>query len=127
MRSLITGGMGFIGSHLAEVLLERGDEVTLLDNLSTGTLHNIAGIKDHPRCRHIVGSVDDQALVQKLVAQADVVFHLAAAVGVRLVVHSPVGTIETNVHGTETVLRAAAPLARKVLIASTSEVYGKSS
>jgi UDP-glucose 4-epimerase len=126
MRVLITGGAGFIGSHLAEALLSRGDEVAVLDNLSTGRLENIAHLAVWPGFSHTVGSVTNERLVAGLIDQCDVVFHLAAAVGVRLVVSAPVHTIETNVHGTETVLRQAARGRKLVVVASTSEVYGKS-
>ncbi len=126
MKALITGGAGFVGSHLAEALLERGDEVMVLDNLSTGSIENIAALKPLPRFRCVVGSVTDEPLTAELIDQADVVFHLAAAVGVKLIVESPVNTIETNVHGTEMVLKLANKKKKKVLVASTSVVYGKS-
>jgi UDP-glucose 4-epimerase len=126
MRALITGGAGFVGSHLAEALLERGDEVMVLDNLSTGSIENIAPLKPNPRFRYAVDSVTNEPLTAELIDQADVVFHLAAAVGVKLIVESPVNTIETNVHGTEMVLKLANKKKKKVLVASTSEVYGKS-
>ena len=126
MRTLITGGAGFIGSHLAERLLSQGREVAILDNLSTGRLENIEHLVDHPRFSMTIGSVLDEALVGSLVDQADTVFHLAAAVGVRLVMEKPVHTIHTNVHGTETVLRHASRGRKDVLVVSTSEVYGKS-
>lgn len=126
MRVLITGGAGFIGSHLAEALLDRGDEVAVLDDLSTGSLENIAHLMARPGFWYTIGSVTDDFVVGELIDQCDMVFHLAAAVGVRLVVSKPVHTIETNVHGTETVLRQAAKQKKKVVVASTSEVYGKS-
>ena len=126
MRTLITGGAGFIGSHLAERLLSQGHEVAILDNLSTGRLENVEHLVDHPRFSVTIGSVLDEALVGSLVDQADTVFHLAAAVGVRLVMEKPVHTIHTNVHGTETVLRHASRGRKDVLVVSTSEVYGKS-
>lgn len=126
MRALLTGGAGFIGSHLAESLLDQGHHVHVLDDLSTGSIENIGGIRDHERCEVTIGSAIDQKLVAGLVDQADVVFHLAAAVGVELIVESPVRTIETNVHCTEVVLAEAAKKSIPVLIASTSEVYGKS-
>src|SRR5687767_3132602 len=126
MRVLITGGAGFIGSHLAEALLERGDEVFILDNLSTGSIDNIVHLKDHPKFHYTVDSVTNEPLVAELVDRCDVVVHLAAAVGVKLIVESPVHTIETNVHGTEVVLKLANKKKKLVLIASTSEVYGKS-
>jgi UDP-glucose 4-epimerase len=126
MRALITGGAGFVGSHLAEALLERGDEVMVLDNLSTGSIENITHLKTNQRFRYAVDSVLNEPLTAELIDQADVVFHLAAAVGVKLIVESPVNTIETNVHGTEMVLKLANKKKKKVLVASTSEVYGKS-
>jgi len=126
MRALITGGAGFVGSHLAEALLERGDKVLVLDNLSTGSIENITALKASPRFRYSVDSVINEPLTAELIDQADVVFHLAAAVGVKLIVESPVNTIETNVHGTEMVLKLANKKKKKVLVASTSEVYGKS-
>ncbi len=125
MRALITGGAGFIGSHLAEALLDRGDQVWVLDDLSTGKVENIAHLMAHPGFNFTIGSVTDEEKVAALVDQVDMVFHLAAAVGVRLVVSAPVHTIETNVHGTETVLRHAARHRKLVVVASTSEVYGK--
>jgi UDP-glucose 4-epimerase len=125
VRALVTGGAGFIGSHLAEALVAAGHEVVALDDLSSGRLENLPGLQGHPRFSLTVGSVTDQGLVDKLVAEADVVYHLAAAVGVRLILDRPVETIATNVLGTEVVLRAAAPRRTRVLVASTSEVYGK--
>ncbi len=126
MRVLITGGAGFIGSHLADAYLERGDEVHALDDLSTGSMENIRHLRGHPRFGYTVDSVHDKAVVAELVDGCDVVFHLAAAVGVKLIVESPVRTIETNVHGTEVVLAQACKKKKKVLIVSTSEVYGLS-
>jgi UDP-glucose 4-epimerase len=126
MRVLITGGAGFIGSHLAEACLARGDEVFVLDDLSTGSIENIRHLKPDPRFHYTIESVHHGPTVAELVDQCDVVFHLAAAVGVRLIVESPVRTIETNVHGTEVVLARANKKRKKVLIASTSEVYGLS-
>jgi UDP-glucose 4-epimerase len=126
VRILITGGAGFIGSHLSDAYLERGDEVYILDDLSTGSIDNIQHIKNHPRFHYTIDSVHNQPIVAELVDQCDVVFHLAAAVGVKLIVESPVRTIETNVHGTEVVLAQANKKKKKVLIASTSEVYGLS-
>jgi UDP-glucose 4-epimerase len=126
MRALITGGAGFIGSHLAEALVLQGHQVVVLDDLSTGRLENIAHLTGTRGFRSIVGSVTDAAAVDPLVEQVDVVFHLAAAVGVKLVCEAPIHTIHTNVNGTETVLSAAHRFHKRVLVASTSEVYGKS-
>lgn len=126
MRVLITGGAGFIGSHLCEAYLERGDEVLILDDLSTGSIENIRHLRGHPRFEYTLDSVHNHRVVAELVDQCDVVVHLAAAVGVKLIVESPVRTIETNVHGTEVVLAHASKKKKKVLIASTSEVYGLS-
>src|SRR2546428_2322572 len=127
MRVLITGGAGFVGSHLSEALLARGDEVSVLDNLSTGSIDNIAHLKSHPKFRYTIDSVANEPLLAELIDRADVVFHLAAAVGVKLIVEAPVRTIETNVHGTEVVLKHANKKKKLVFIFSTSEVYGKSS
>lgn len=126
MKVFITGGAGFVGSHLAERLLEEGSRVLVLDNLSTGAMQNIEHLIDDPRFEYRVGSIMDAPLVAELVDRCDVTVHLAAAVGVRLIVEQPVHTIETNVHGTEVVLRAVARKRKPILIASTSEVYGKS-
>jgi len=126
VRYLITGGAGFIGSHLAEGLLGRGDHVTVIDDLSTGSIRNIQHLKGDPRFSYVIGSVENAPLTAELVDAADQVFHLAAAVGVKLVVESPVRTIETNVKTTEIVLAAACKKRKKVFVASTSEVYGKS-
>jgi UDP-glucose 4-epimerase len=126
MRFLITGGAGFIGSHLSDLLIEHGHRVHVLDDLSTGSLENLSELQEHPDFSCSVGSVSDAALLQELVTDADVVIHLAAAVGVRLVVESPVRAIETNVHCTEVVLDHADRHRKPVLLASTSEVYGKS-
>jgi UDP-glucose 4-epimerase len=125
MRVLITGGAGFIGSHLAERLLRDGESVVVLDDLSTGSLGNIEPLIERPGFEHHVGSVMEESVVRRLVSRSDFVVHLAAAVGVRLIVERPVHTIETNVHGTEVLLDVAAAERRPVLIASTSEVYGK--
>ncbi|HME11714.1 MAG TPA: GDP-mannose 4,6-dehydratase [Candidatus Acidoferrum sp.] len=125
MRFLITGGAGFIGSHLAERLLDRGDHVVLLDNLSTGSVENIRHLKSHERLQHHFDNIENRQLVAELVDDADVVVHLAAAVGVKLIVESPVRTIETNVNGTQMILEAACKKRKLVLTASTSEVYGK--
>lgn len=126
MRVLITGGAGFIGSHLSDAYIERGDEVFIIDDLSTGSIDNIAHLRSHPRFHYTIDSVHNQPLVAELIDQCDVVFHLAAAVGVKLIVESPVRTIETNVRGTEVVLAQANKKKKKVLVASTSEVYGLS-
>jgi UDP-glucose 4-epimerase len=126
MRVLITGGAGFIGSHLAERLLADGTRVIALDDLSTGSMANIEHLVDTPGFEHRIGSVMDIPLVTELVDRCDVTVHLAAAVGVQLIVEQPVHTIETNVHGTEVVLGAVARKQKPVVIASTSEVYGKS-
>ena len=126
MRVLITGGAGFVGSHLAEALLARGDEVYALDNLSTGSIDNIAHLKSHPKFHYTIDSVMNEPVLAELVDRSDVVVHLAAAVGVKLIVEAPVHTIETNVHGTEVVLKLANKKKKLVVIASTSEVYGKS-
>jgi UDP-glucose 4-epimerase len=122
---LITGGAGFVGSHLAERLLERGDEVLLMDNLSTGSMENIRHLKKYDRMRYFLEPLENRQLLAELVDEADVIFHLAAAVGVKLIVESPVRTIETNVNGTQMVLEAACRKRKLVFIASTSEVYGK--
>lgn len=125
-RSLITGGAGFIGSHLAEALLRSGDEVVVLDDLSTGSLGNLAGLWENPRFRFVRDSVRNRQTLTPLVDRCDVIFHLAAAVGVQLIVDQPVHTLETNIHGSEVVLNLASTFGRRVLLASTSEVYGKS-
>jgi UDP-glucose 4-epimerase len=126
LRVLITGGAGFIGSHLSDAYLQRGDEVFVIDDLSTGSIDNIKHLKDHPRFHYTIDNLQTQQVTAELVDQCDVIFHLAAAVGVKLIVESPVRTIETNVHGTEVVLSLANKKKKKVLIASTSEVYGLS-
>ena len=125
MTSLVTGGAGFIGSHLAEALLARGEQVILLDDLSTGSVENIRHLRTNPSVHCFFESVMERRLLAELVDESDVVFHLAAAVGVRRIIESPVRTIETNVKGTELVLEAAAKKKKLVFIASTSEVYGK--
>ena len=126
MRYLITGGAGFIGSHLAERLLDRGDRVVLLDNLSTGSVENIRHLKASGRMEYHLDNIENRQLLAELVDDADIIIHLAAAVGVKLIVESPVRTIETNVNGTQLILEAASKKKKLVLAASTSEVYGKS-
>lgn len=126
MRVFITGGAGFIGSHLADAYLQRGDEVLIIDDLSTGTIENIRHLKNNPNFQYTIDSVHNQPVTAELVDQCDVVVHLAAAVGVKLIVESPVRTIETNVRGTEVVLALANKKQKRVLVASTSEVYGLS-
>jgi len=125
VKVFITGGAGFIGSHMATRLIERGDSVLVLDDLSTGEMDNIAHLVEHPRFDYRIGTATDVPLVTELVDRCDVTIHLAAAVGVKLIVERPVHTIETNVRATEVVLGAAAKKRKTVLIASTSEVYGK--
>jgi len=126
VRALITGGAGFIGSHLSDALLAGGDEVLVLDNLSTGSIDNISHLKGRPGFEYFIDSVNNEPLLAELIDRSDVVFHFAAAVGVKLIVEQPVYTIETNVHGTEVVLKHANKKKKLVVIASTSEVYGKS-
>ncbi|MDO8837015.1 MAG: GDP-mannose 4,6-dehydratase [Vicinamibacterales bacterium] len=128
MRALITGGAGFIGSHLAEALLADGHDVAVIDDLSTGSIENIAHLKNRPRpgFSYVIDTVTNEPLLAELVDACDVVYHLAAAVGVRLIVEEPVRTLETNVHGTEVVLKHANKKKKLVVVASTSEVYGKS-
>jgi UDP-glucose 4-epimerase len=126
MRALITGGAGFIGSHLSEALLDAGHQVVILDNLSTGSIDNIAHLKGRQGFTYHIESVNNEPLLAELIDHAEVVFHFAAAVGVRLIVEQPVHTIETNVHGTEVVLKHANKKKKLVFLASTSEVYGKS-
>jgi UDP-glucose 4-epimerase len=125
MRALITGGAGFIGSHLAESLLERGDQVVVIDNLTTGRFENVEHLVDHPQFRFAIDTVTNKMVMDRLTSECDVVFHLAAAVGVELIIDSPVHTIETNILGTHAVLEAAHRYRKRVLIASTSEIYGK--
>jgi UDP-glucose 4-epimerase len=124
--ALITGGSGFIGSHLSEALLDSGHEVLILDNLSTGSIDNIAHLKGRAGFEYFIDTFNNEPLLAELIDRSDVVFHLAAAVGVKLIVEQPVYTIETNVHGTEVVLKHANKKKKLVVIASTSEVYGKS-
>lgn len=126
MRVLVTGGAGFVGSHLTEALIDAGHHVQVVDDLSTGTIDNIQRFKGHPQFRYVIDTVFNESLTAELVDGADVVFHLAAAVGVKLIVERPVHSIETNVHGTEVVLRHANKKKKLVFVASTSEVYGKS-
>jgi UDP-glucose 4-epimerase len=126
MRVLITGGAGFVGSHLADALLAAGHEVTAFDNLSTGSIDNIEHLKGQPAFRYVIESVQNEPVLAEQIDRCDVVFHLAAAVGVKKIVEEPVHTIENNVHGTEVVLRHANKKKRLVVVASTSEVYGKS-
>jgi len=126
MKALITGGAGFIGSHLAQRLLKDGNEVVIIDNLSTGRLENIEAFRQNPKLQFVKGDIQDTTLVQLLTSRCDVVFHLAAAVGVQLIADEPVHTIETNIAGTEVVLEAANKFGRRILLASSSEVYGKS-
>src|SRR5438132_4261228 len=125
-RVLVTGGAGFIGSHLCEALLARGDEVSVVDDLSTGRVENIAHLQDREDFHMTVGSVLDAARLEPLVRKTDVIFHLAAVVGVQKIINAPVETIETNVLGSHNVLSQAARYGKLCLIASTSEVYGKS-
>ena len=126
MAFLITGGAGFIGSHLAERLVGQGEEVHIVDDLSTGSIKNIDHLKNEPKFHYHIDTIFNESLIAELVDRADVIYHLAAAVGVKLIVESPVRTIETNTHGTEVILRHASKKKKTVFIASTSEVYGKS-
>ncbi len=125
MKALITGGAGFIGSHLAEQLLQQGHEVAALDNLSTGRMENIRPLQANPKFQVVVGSILDERLVDKFVERCDVVFHLAAAVGVQLIVNRPLESLTTNIRGSEIVLDMAHRYHKKLLITSTSEIYGK--
>jgi UDP-glucose 4-epimerase len=125
-RALITGGAGFIGSHLAEAWLERGGEVTVIDDLSTGRFENIDHLASHPRFHFAIDTISNSIVMDRLVSECDVIFHLAAAVGVKLIVRDPVRVIETNVLGSQAVLQTAARYRKKVLLVSTSEIYGKS-
>jgi UDP-glucose 4-epimerase len=126
MIALVTGGAGFIGCHLSQRLLDEGHQVLVLDNLSTGSIDNISHLKGRPGFEYFIDTVENEPLLAELIDRSDVVFHLAAAVGVKLIVEQPVNTIETNVHGTEVVLKHANKKKKLVVIASTSEVYGKS-
>jgi nucleoside-diphosphate-sugar epimerase len=125
MRALLTGGAGFVGSHLTEALLDQGHSVQVIDDLSTGSMDNIVHLKGRPGFAYVIDSIMNESLTAELIDRADVVFHLAAAVGVKLIVEAPVRTIETNVHGTEVVLTHASKKGKLVVIFSTSEVYGK--
>ena len=124
-RYLITGGAGFIGSHLAERLLERGQKVTVIDDLSTGRFENIEHLVEKPNFQFVIDTINNDIVLDRLASECDIIFHLAAAVGVKLIVENPVHTIETNVNGTEAVLKAALRYRAKVMLASTSQVYGK--
>jgi UDP-glucose 4-epimerase len=125
-RHLITGGAGFIGSHLAEELLKRKEEVYVIDNLSTGSIENIDHLRDNPNFHYVIDTIANEGVLAEFIDRCDTIFHMAAAVGVKLVVEEPVRTIETNIFGTEAVLRHAAKKGKRVVLASTSEVYGKS-
>lgn len=125
MKCLITGGAGFIGSHISEKLLGRGDEVVIIDDLSTGRFENIAHLEKDERFKCYIDTVMNKALMEKLVEECQVIYHLAAAVGVRLIVEDPVRTIETNILGTDVVLKLASRYRRRLLVTSTSEIYGK--
>src|SRR4030095_4455709 len=127
MRYLITGGAGFVGSHLAERLLNDGHSVVVIDDLSTGSIHNIQHLKGRSTFDYVIDSIFNRSLLAELIDDCDSVFHMGAAVGVKLIVESPVRTIETNVRGTEGVLEFANKKKKKVMIISTSEVYGKAS
>ena len=126
MKALITGGCGFIGSHLAEALLARGDEVTVVDDLSTGRFENIEGLVGRPGFRFAIETITNEAVMDRLISECDIIYHLAAAVGVELIVKEPVRVIETNIKGCEAILRIGARYRKKVMLASTSEIYGKS-
>ena len=126
MRNLITGGAGFIGSHLAEALLKRGEKVVVIDNLATGSIKNIEHFKKHPGFSYHIDTIMNEPLMRSLIKESDMVYHLAAAVGVKYIIDNPLASIKTNVGGTEIVLKLANSLGnKKVLIASTSEIYGK--
>jgi len=126
MKVLLTGGAGFVGSHLADALLARGHQVMAIDDLSTGSMDNIAHLKGRPGFEYVIDTIMNEPLTAELIDRADIVFHLAAAVGVKLIVEAPVRTIETNVHGTEIVLTHGAKKGKLTIVFSTSEVYGKS-
>jgi UDP-glucose 4-epimerase len=125
MRSVVTGGAGFIGSHLTEHLLVLGDDVVVIDDMSTGDIHNLDAVRGDPRLTVVEGSVLDRPLLEQVIHGADRVFHLAAAVGVRLIVEEPLAGLRTNIHGTENVLDACLSSGSRLLLASTSEIYGK--
>ncbi|MFP3897369.1 MAG: GDP-mannose 4,6-dehydratase [Anaerolineales bacterium] len=125
MRALITGGCGFIGSHLAEALLAKGDRVTVVDDLSTGRFENIEHLVDGPGFQFAIDSITNETVMDRLVSECDIIYHLAAAVGVELIVNDPIHVIETNIQGCDTVLRIGARYRKKVMLASTSEIYGK--
>lgn len=127
MKILITGGAGFIGSHLAEELLRRNNEVYVIDDLSTGSIENIEHLKENKRFHYVIDTIFNESLMRELIDKCDMIYHHAAAVGVQLIVQSPVNTIETNIYGTELVLKYASLKKKKVILTSTSEVYGKSS
>lgn len=124
-QALITGGAGFIGSHLAEILLEKGQEVTIIDNLSTGRFENIAHLVGNPKFRYAIEDIRNIHVIDRLVSECDIIYHLAAMVGVQRIISEPINTIEVNIGGTEVILQTARRYRRKVMIASTSEVYGK--
>jgi UDP-glucose 4-epimerase len=126
MRALITGGCGFIGSHLAEALLGRGDAVTVVDNLSTGRFDNVAHLVGQPGFAFAIENIMNETVMDRLISECDIIYHLAAAVGVELIVSDPVRVIETNINGCEAVLRIGARYRKKVVLASSSEIYGKS-
>jgi UDP-glucose 4-epimerase len=125
IRALITGGAGFIGSHLAEHLLQLGQHVTLIDDLSTGRLVNLAPIQDHPNLQIVIEDIRNVQVIDRLVSECDIIYHLAAVVGVQKIVSEPINTIEINIGGTEVLLQTARRYRKKIMIASTSEVYGK--
>ena len=125
MKFLVTGGAGFIGSHLAEKLLENGNDVTALDNLSTGRRENVAHLQANKHFELVIGTVLNEALVDKLTERCDVIFHLAAAVGVELIVKHPLESLTTNIRGSEIILEMAERYQKKILVTSTSEIYGK--
>ncbi len=125
MRALLTGGCGFIGSHLTETLLDGGDEVTVVDDLSTGRFENIEHLVDRPDFQFAIDTITNETVMDRLVSECDIIYHLAAAVGVELIVKDPIHVIETNIQGTDTVLRIGARYRKKIMLASTSEVYGK--